>query len=79
MTVNEALRWFAEMFEEPEENIAPDTKREDIEGWDSLGILTLMAELDERLDITLSQEELENLSGIDDLLAILRRHDALTE
>ncbi len=79
MTVNEALRWFAEMFEELEENIAPDTKREDIEGWDSLGILTLMAELDERLDITLSQEELENLGGIDDLLSVLRRHDALAE
>ena len=79
MTVGDALKWFAEMFEEPEENIAVDTRRKDIEGWDSLGALTLMAELDERLDITLSQEELENLSGIDDLLAVLRRHDTLTE
>ena len=79
MTVSEALKWFAEMFEEPEENIALDTKRERIEGWDSLGILTLMAELDERLDITLSEDELEDLDGIEALLDVLRRHDALTE
>ena len=79
MTVRDALRWFAEMFEEPEENIAVDTRRKDIEGWDSLGTLTLMAELDERLDITLSVEELDDLNSIEVLLGVLRRHDALTE
>ena len=35
--------------------------------------------LDERLDITLSVEELDDLNSIEVLLDVLRKHDALTE
>ena len=54
MNLTEALLWIAETFEEPVENVKPDTPRDAIAGWDSLGALTLMARLDEELDIILS-------------------------
>ena len=79
MSITEALEWLTEVFEEPEHSVAADTEREDIEGWDSLGTLTLLAELDEKLDITLSEEELEDLTNIRDLLDILRKHKILQD
>ena len=57
VTITEALSWIAELFEEPVENIQPETLRDDIESWDSLGILALMASLDEDFDIILSEDE----------------------
>lgn len=77
--VEDALKMFAEVFEEPEDKVGRDTDRADIEGWDSLGTLTLMAELDERFDLTLSEEELEELASISDLLEILRKNSLLSE
>ena len=79
ITIDDALKMFAEVFEDSEENVKADTEREAIEGWDSLGALTLMAELDERFEITLSEEELEDLSNISDLLDILRKNGVLQE
>lgn len=75
----EAIEWFAEIFETSENEISTETKREDIEGWDSMGVLTLMAELDDRFSITLSQDELENIDSINDLLDVLKKNDVLAD
>ena len=56
MTEQEALKWIAELFEEPVENIRPETKQDEVEGWDSLGVLSLMAGLDEEFDILMTEE-----------------------
>ena len=74
----EALEWFAEMFEEPSENVTATTPREEIAGWDSLGTLTLMAELDERFDINLTEDQLEGMVSISDILNILKEKNLLT-
>jgi len=79
MTIEEALTWIANLFQEPVANIKPETARDDIEGWDSLGVLTLMAGLDEDFDILLSEEEMQNLNKIDDLLDILKKHKKINE
>ena len=42
MNEKEVLTWIAELFEEPLDNIRPDTSRDDIDAWDSLGVLNLM-------------------------------------
>ena len=78
MTEEKALSWIADIFEEPVDNIQSDTSREDIPGWDSLGILTLMASLDEDLDILLSEKEIQELRKIEDILEALRRNDRLS-
>lgn len=73
MTRNEALAWLAGLFEEPVANITPDTQRDEIAGWDSLGVLTLMADLDEKFNIQLDEKEASAMSSIRDVLTVLER------
>ena len=73
MKLEEALIWIADLFEESVEDINPETLKEDIPAWDSLGVLTLMAELDENFGILLTDEEMQKLHKINDIFDILRR------
>ena len=73
MTQNDALHWIAELFEESPDNIRSDTPRDGVPTWDSLGVLTLMAALSERFDITVETDELDGMKTVDDILAVLRR------
>ena len=73
MTQDDALHWIAELFEESRQNVQPQTARGDIPTWDSLGVLTLMAGLSERFDITVETDELDRMKTVDDILAVLRR------
>ena len=77
MTLEEALAWIADLFEESVEDIHPETLKEDIPAWDSLGVLTLMADLDENFDILLTEEEMLELQKINDIFEILRRNGKL--
>ncbi|MGA1238780.1 MAG: acyl carrier protein [Limisphaerales bacterium] len=77
MNQEEALRWIAELFEEAPENIRPDTPRSDIATWDSLGVLTLMADLNERFDIIMTAEQIGGMASVADLLEVLRANGKL--
>lgn len=79
MKTEEAIAWIAEVFEEPPGQIAADTARKKIPGWDSLGTLTLIAALDERFDIQLSEKDMEDMQQVKDILEILRRNGALED
>jgi acyl carrier protein len=74
-----ALKMLAESFDEPVENLTPDTDRDSLAGWDSMGALTLMAELDERFGIVLTAEQSAEMRHIRDVLALLRSHGALSD
>ena len=78
MNQNEALAWLAGIFEESPDSLRPETPRDEIAAWDSLGVLTLMAELDEKFNIQLEADDMENMKKVQDLLAVLERHGALT-
>jgi acyl carrier protein len=75
---DEALEWIAGLFEEPIDSVRPGTARDAIRAWDSLGMLMLMAGLDERFDINLDTDDLGSLKGVDDILAVLERHGKLS-
>ena len=77
MTTDDALAWISEVFEESPGRIAASTLRKEIPGWDSLGTLSLIAALDERFDIHLSEQDIESMQSINDVFEILRRHGAL--
>ena len=77
MNLTEALLWIAETFEEPVDNVKPDTPRDGIAGWDSLGALTLMARLDEELDIILSDDDFANMQVVGDILKVFKTHGFL--
>lgn len=77
MTEAEALRWIAEIFEQPPGSITASTPRDDIPAWDSLGVLTLMAGLDEKCGLVMTDAELKAMTKVDDILAVLRHHQKL--
>jgi acyl carrier protein len=79
MNTQEALNWISEIFEEPAGRIGAGMSRAEIPGWDSLGTLSLLAALDERFDIHLSEQDIESLQSVKDIFELLRRHDALSD
>lgn len=78
MTQEEAIQWIADIFEELIERITPETSRIEVNAWDSLGILTLMARFDEDLNILLSETELQEMKSVSDILETLKRHGKLS-
>lgn len=79
ITTTEALKMLSDAFEEPVANLRPDVSRDDVPGWDSMGALTLMAELDERFGIELTADDSKKMTRIDDVLQLLRKHGALAD
>ena len=77
MNMEEALAWIADLFEEPVENIQPETLKEDIPAWDSLGVLALMASLDEDFGILLTEEEMQALEKVNDIFDLIKRNGGM--
>jgi acyl carrier protein len=73
----EAIAWLAEVFQEPASSLKPETPRDSIAMWDSLGVLTLMAELDEKFDLVVSDQEMRAMTKIGDVLTLLRERGKL--
>ena len=74
---DQALDWLAQVSQEPRDKITPETPRDAIASWDSLGVLMLMAELDEKFNIVLSDQEMQGMSKVGDVVAVLREHGQL--
>ena len=73
MTTDEALHWIAEIFEAPPEEVKVTSPRSAIPGWDSLGMLSLMAGLDERFNIQIKDDDIGKLRCVNDILDVLRQ------
>jgi acyl carrier protein len=78
MTQAEALKWFADLFGLPADSISPESTRDKIPNWDSLGVLTLMAALDETFNIVTDDAKMRSLQKVGDVLDLLRQHGKLT-
>jgi acyl carrier protein len=72
---SEILAWVADIFETPVEEIRPETMRDEIDAWDSLGILTLIARMDEDFHILMTDEEIQRLRSVGDIIDLLRQRD----
>lgn len=68
-----------EAFLESPADLALDRTRDSIPGWDSMGALTLIAEIDERFGIELSAEESRRMACVADALDFLRKHELLAD
>jgi acyl carrier protein len=79
MTTQEATTWLAGLFEEPAERLTPDTARDAVPAWDSLGELTLMAEMDEKFGILLTDTQLKGMTTVDDILQVLRNNGKIID
>jgi acyl carrier protein len=72
MNTSETLNWLAGLFEMPAGSITADTMREEIAAWDSLGVLTLIAGLDEQFNIQLKENEIQQMRSVKDVLNLLQ-------
>lgn len=73
------MQALATVFQESPEALDEARTRESIQAWDSMGTLMLIAELDERLHLTLEEEELKKLTSIGDIFALLREKQVTIE
>ena len=77
ITQSEAVHWVAKVFEQPVDEVSLDTPLESFPMWDSLGVLTLMAEFDEKFGIVLTDADMRELQKVDDILEVLRKQGKL--
>ncbi len=61
----------AEAFNETTDAITPDRLRETLPGWDSMGALMLIAEIDERFGVELGAETSRQMKSVNDILTFL--------
>jgi acyl carrier protein len=78
ITSAEALRMLTDAFAETT-LLTPDMLRDDVVGWDSMGALMLMAELDERFGLQLTADASKAMRRVGDVLDYLRLHGVLDE
>ena len=74
----DALKWFAELFGLPVASLSPTTPRTEIQTWDSLGVLTLMAALDETFNLVVDDADMRAMQKVGDVLDLLRKHGKFT-
>ena len=79
MNTHEAISWLAILFNVDEVDIRLDQPRESLDYWDSMGMLLLMGDLDELFNFTLSENELNSISTINDLLDILKEQKFIVD
>lgn len=79
LTPAEALALLADAFNEPAGDLHAGRLRDSIAGWDSMGALLVIAELDERFGIELSADESRRMLRVGDFLDFLRKHGLLQE
>ena len=77
MNQEEALNWIEQIFEESPGSLTPETARENIGNWDSMGVLLLMAGIDEKFSIVMADTDIAAMRNVDDILAVLRKHNKL--
>ena len=68
---------FAKLFPVDPADLADDARRGELEGWDSLGILALMAALDEKFDINLNEDDIGKLTTVGSIIDLLRANKVL--
>lgn len=78
MNQSEALEWVATLFQDATETIAMETPRSAVKDWDSLGVLTLMAALDEKFGLVVNDEEMRGMQRIGDIVELLRKNGKIT-
>lgn len=75
----EALQIIATSLDEPIESIQPEATLKELEGWDSMGILLMIAEFDERFGLIIDEEKITALKCVNDILNLLSENNLLSD
>lgn len=79
ITRDDALRMLEEAFAADPNTITADTARANLAGWDSMGALMLIAELDSRFGLILTPEVSKTMAHARDVLNLLQSHGCLSD
>ncbi len=63
---------FREVFDSPELVLTDDMTADDIELWDSMGLVNLVVALEEGFDIKFATTEIPDMQSVDAILALIR-------
>lgn len=77
MTEEEVLALIAKALQIDPGYLHPNSSSQDIEGWDSMTTLQLLALFDEQIDLHLSPGEAQKLNSVPRIMALLRDADRL--
>ena len=78
MMQRDGVEWIANLFEISPELLTPDTRRDAIAAWDSLGVLTLMASLDSDFGIVLTDDDVQGIKKVGDILDVMQQNGKIT-
>ncbi len=69
MSIQEKLTLIEEALDTEENTLTPETVLEDVDSWDSIAALSLIAMMDDNFGKTLSGSEIKALVTVGDILA----------
>ncbi len=73
MDLTEFIKHFAEQFDdEPLSNFAPETRFRDMEEWDSLHAMMIMAMVNEKYKVKITPEELRNSQTVAEVYEVVK-------
>ena len=64
---------FREFFDDEEIELEPDTTADDIEDWDSLNHITLMAAVEDEFGIRFTMGEVSGMKNVGEMVEIIKR------
>jgi acyl carrier protein len=67
------INLFKETLENNSQDITLDTKFRDLENWDSLSFLSVLAMIDEEYDVVIEGNDFRRLVTIEDLISEIRK------
>ncbi|MEM7707631.1 MAG: acyl carrier protein [Pseudomonadota bacterium] len=79
LSVRQTLDLIADLLAEEPSSLQPDTPLESLEGWDSMGALMIMAEMDERFGLTVTEEDLSAMKTGADFIDLLKSNNLISE
>lgn len=65
----QAMRW---LLRDPDLAASPNTRLEDLTGWDSMAHISLMVEAECRFDVMFEVAEIESVRAVGDIVDLLR-------
>jgi acyl carrier protein len=71
MKKSEFLCLIDDIIESPPGTVREDQRLEDLEGWDSLAVVSFIAAINQSLGVTLSAEKLQRCKTVPDLLHLV--------
>lgn len=76
MNLEEKLSLIAEALDIEPGTLKPETRLEDLQEWDSLGVVSLITMLDKHFSVRLQPEEIRALVTVEDILSRMKEGSA---